>query len=195
VETDRLVIRYWQAEDAPGMLEALSVERALFLPWLPWTLVDNRTLVECIYQIEKNRREREAPATDNVVLGFFDRKTGEAVGGTGFHRMSHPWHTAEIGYWVRADRRGQGLCTEAVRAVISWGFRAQAEGGWGFRRMTIFCASLNLASQRVPEKLGLRRELHAHGERWIDGIGWSDSLGWGVLAEEWDCKAGAIRPV
>lgn len=172
------------------MLEALSVERALFLPWLPWTLVDNRTLVECIYQIEKNRREREAPATDNVVLGIFDRKTGEAIGGTGFHRMSHPWHTAEIGYWVRADRRGQGLCTEAVRAVISWGLRAQAEGGWGFRRLTIFCAALNLASQRVPEKLGLRRELHAHGERWIDGIGWSDSLGWGILAGEWDSNLG-----
>jgi ribosomal-protein-serine acetyltransferase len=195
LETDRIVLRAWRSEDAAGMLEAINIDRASLFPWLPWPATDNRNLAECTYQIERMRRERERPDNDNFVFGLFDRTTGDALGGTGFHRMSLPWHTAEIGYWVRADRRSQGLCTEAVRGLISWGFRPQDQGGWGLRRLTIFCAALNTASRRVPEKIGLRREVHARGERWIDGIGYSDSLGWGVLAEEWDCGAGAIRPV
>jgi RimJ/RimL family protein N-acetyltransferase len=193
LETDRLVIRYWRAEDAPAMLEALEVDRASFLPWLPWTLVDNRTVPECIFQIERNRRAREEPAVDDVVLGLFDRATGAPVGGSGFHRMNHTTATAEIGYWVRADRRGEGLCTEAVRGLISWGFAPQGRGGWGFRRIVIFCAALNAASQRVPEKLGLRRELHGRLDRWVDGVGFCDTLGWGVLGEEWDERTGSVK--
>jgi RimJ/RimL family protein N-acetyltransferase len=195
VETERLVIRFWQPEDAPLMLEALDVDRASFLPWLPVFETDNRTLAECTFQIERFRRAREQtlPTPDDFVLGVFDRMTGVALGGTGLHRINLRSHSAEIGYWIRPDCRGKGLCTESVTGLISWAFAAQSMGGWGLRRIDIYCAASNAPSQRIPRKLELREEVNQPGHRWIDGIGWDGTLGWGVLHDEWDVERRRIK--
>lgn len=166
------------------------------MPWLPWLQTDNRTLEECTFNIErfKRARERATPTPDDFVLGIFDRETGKAVGGTGLHRMDLPAHHGEIGYYIRPDRRGSGLCTEAVAGLITWSFTAQSAGGWGLRRIDIYCSGRNVASQAVPRKLGLRQEVHQPCKRWTEGLGWDDNLGWGVLVEEWDRAAQALRP-
>ncbi len=189
--TPRIEIRWWRPEDAPGMLEGIEVDRASLAPWLPWALVDNRNVAECTFHIERGRREREAGT--NFMMGWFDRATGAPIGGSGFHRVEPELATAEIGYWMRADRRRQGLCSEAVAHTLSWGFAPLERGGWGWRRITIYCAGGNGASRRVCEKLGLRQEVHQRRARWVDGVGWDDTLGWGVLAEEWDVDGARIR--
>lgn len=178
------------------MLEALDIDRSAYWPWLPWTRADNQNLAQCIYVIERMRRDRERinPPADDFTLGIFDRATGAVLGGTGLHRIHHPSHQAEIGYWMRPDRRRQGLTTEAVAGLISWAFTPTTRGGWGLRRIEILCAAANAASQAVPMKLGLRREIHLRAHRWVEGIGWNDTLGWGVLAEEWDAERRRLRP-
>jgi RimJ/RimL family protein N-acetyltransferase len=191
METARTVIRLWQPEDTQAMLDALNAERGSYLPWLPWVEADNQNFAQCMYQIERARRE--AIEGNDFTLGIFDLATAAVIGGTGFHRMDRPcWH-AEVGYWVRPERRGEGLCTEAVAGMLSWGFAPAAEGGWGFRRIEIFCAGGNVPSQRVPQKLGLRAEVTKRKARWVKGRGWDDILGWGVLAEEWDCRKHALK--
>lgn len=197
LETARVVVRYWTAEDAAGMLAALNVDRASFLPWLPWTAFDNHSVAECVYKAEQWRRDRLKLECDDFVLGIFDRATGDVLGGTGYHRIDTMHATAEIGYWMRADRRGQGLMTEAVGAMLDWAFALPGEPGkgfstgWGFHRVVVFCAGGNTASRRVCEKLGLRQEVKAVKARWVDrttsgGVsGWDETLGWGVLASEW----------
>ena len=174
------------------MFDAINLDRASLLPWLPWAATDNRTVAECHYTVERFRREREGPAAVTFGLGIFDARDGSVTGGTSFHRVRPEMAEAEIGYWIRADRRGRGLCTEAVAALISWGFTPQGEG-WGFRRITMYCAEPNAASRGVARKLGLRQELHARGDRWVEGLGFCGSLGWGVLAEEWDTKAHRLK--
>ena len=184
------MLRFPQPDDAPSLLAAIDAGRSSLAPWLEWAVTDNRTLPECIYSIEhfRRRRERTDPPPETFMIGIFDRATGDVIGGTSFHRIAHAQHQAEVGYWIRADRQRQGLCTEAVRALITWGFTPQDRGsprGWGFRRIEIYCAASNEASRGVPRKLGLREEIHRHQSRWLPGRGWGDELGWGVLAEEW----------
>ncbi|MEX2217902.1 MAG: GNAT family protein [Phycisphaerales bacterium] len=193
VHSPRVTLRFWEAADAPSMLAAIEASRSTLLPWMPWALADNRTVEECIYNIERFRRAREAPACDSYVLGIFDRRTNEAIGGTGLHRINHSAQQAEIGYWVRADRRRRGLCTEAVAHLLSAALAPQAAGGWGFRRIEILCGGGNTPSARVPGKLGLRQEYSLKEARWVDGLGWQDTLGWGVLAGEWDGARHALR--
>ena len=187
LETPRLVLRYWRPEDAPAMLVAIDVDRAGLVRWMPWPEIDNRNAAECVFNIERFRRGREnksePPASYSI--GIFDRVSGEAVGGTGLHRIDFAIGQAEIGYWIRADRHRQGLCTEAIEGLVGWAFTPQARGGWGLRRIVVVCAEPNVASRGVPEKLGLRRELHAKKDRWLEGVGWVDSLGYGVDADEW----------
>jgi RimJ/RimL family protein N-acetyltransferase len=187
-DTARLRLRFWRPDDAAAMLEAIDVDRGSLLPWLPWARVDNRTVEDCAAAIERQRgkRERTDPPADDFTIAMFDRATGAVVGGTGLHRVNHGAHEAEIGYWVRADRRCEGLCAEAVSGLITWAFSPPSAGGWGLRRVHIRCAGGNEASQRVAMKLGLRLEGRLRLDRWVDGRGWDDTLVWGVLEEEWD---------
>lgn len=176
------------------MFAAIDADRTSLLPWLPWAATDNRNVSECLFHIERFRRTREGTGATDFALGLFDAGTGEVVGGIGFHRIDAEIAQGEIGYWIRGDQARRGLCTEAVAALISAGLTPQREGGWGFRRVTIMCAEPNVASRRVPEKLGLPLEVSTRGDRWIDGLGFTGTLSWGVLREEWDFEAKRSRP-
>lgn len=184
--TARLVLRFWRGEDAPAMLEAIDVDRASLVRWMPWPAVDCRSRDECVYTIERFRRTRETadPVPTDFAMGIFDRTTGAPVGGTGYARVAAETGQAEVGYWIRADRRRSGLCTEAVIALVAWGLAPQSRGGWGFRRIVLYCAATNEASRRVAEKAGMRLELHARRDRWLEEYGWADTLGYAIDAED-----------
>ena len=177
------------------MRAALDVDRESFEPWLPWTSSDNRTDEECVAAIERQRekRERVEPPADDFTLGIFDATTGEALGGTGLHRIVHAAYEGEIGYWMRADRRRQGLCSEAVAALITWAFAPQEEGGWGLRRIHIRCTGANHASRRVAESLGLVHEATLRQERWVRTRGWDDTIVFGVLRDEWNAAPAGLK--
>jgi len=182
-----VLLRYWQPADAAAMFEALSIDRSSFLPWLPFVENDNRTVEECGAAIERFRGERERidpPAVD-FVIAIFDAPSGEVVGSTGVTRIVRAAHEGEIGYWIRADRRRQGLCQEAVAALVTWAFRTPADGGWGLRRIHIRCAGRNVPSATVPRRLGFVHEATLRKDRWVNGIGWDDTLVFGMLRDEW----------
>lgn len=195
----RLELRTWHPHDASALLEAVNEDRTSFLPWLSCFKNDYRTVGECHYHIERFQREQKKPDAREYIMGAFDKTGGSIIGGTGFYQLDRESHQAEIGYWLRPSCRGQGLCAEMVRALITWAFLpATPQGeerrrGWGLRRLEIFCAGHNLASRRIPEGLGLRQEYHARAARWMEGIGWDDTFGWSVLVDEWDCNLQSLR--
>jgi RimJ/RimL family protein N-acetyltransferase len=55
----------------------------------------------------------------------------------------------------------------------------------GVRRITAGCFAGNLASVRILEKVGMRREQHGVGDSWHAELGWVDGYTYGLLAEEW----------
>jgi len=62
-------------------------------------------------------------------------------------------HTAEFGYLLARSQWGNGYATEAARAIVDW-----ASSVPGIRRISATCDVDNLASARVLEKAGLKRE-------------------------------------
>ena len=60
---------------------------------------------------------------------------------------------AELGYWIGVPFWGQGHATEAVAAVLAFGF-----GPLGLHRIHATVFPRNPASARVLEKSGFRRE-------------------------------------
>ena len=181
--TNRLRADWWRPENAPSLWEAIETSRSTLIPWLPWAATGHRDPEETLERIDAWTRQRQAPEADEFFLGLFDRHTGEIVGGTGLHRVIYELGQAEIGYWVRASRRGEGLCTEALRAVVSWAFR-----DWGLRRLVVECVAENVASRRVAEKATLPLEACHRRARWVDHVGLCDSLVYGVLRDEWDVE-------
>lgn len=79
--------------------------------------------------------------------------TGEVIGTIGVFRKSWDHAVAEIGYWLSADARGQGVATRAVKLLSLWAIEAM-----GLARIQLGTNRANLASQRVAEKAGFKYE-------------------------------------
>jgi RimJ/RimL family protein N-acetyltransferase len=60
---------------------------------------------------------------------------------------------AELGYWLLPEGRGQGRATRALELVSGWALSQP-----GIARLQLLTAPDNLASQRVAERSGFRRE-------------------------------------
>ena len=78
-------------------------------------------------------------------------------------RIDRDDQRAELGYWIGRPYWGQGYCTEAVRAVLSFGF-----GQLGLNRIYACHFTRNPASGRVMQKAGMSREgrLRQHTKKW-----------------------------
>lgn len=193
LQTPRLLIRPYTSDDGEAIFEAIDTDRESYLPWLPWVRIDNRSVAECIFNIERFRRDALSWPCAEYVVGAFHGESGRLIGGIGFRPKSPALHIAEIGYWVRPDERGRGYCTEAVGHLISRMFTPQDSGGWELRRADVLMAAANEASQAVPRKLGMRLEFAAVQERWVEGVGYHDTRGYGILASEWDFERHCAR--
>jgi RimJ/RimL family protein N-acetyltransferase len=88
-----------------------------------------------------------------VHLAIVDTDGGDIVGSIGLRDTDWAAGHSEIGYGVRADRRGRGHATEAARAVARW---ALTEGA--MRRIVLHARADNAASLRVAAKAGFQRE-------------------------------------
>jgi RimJ/RimL family protein N-acetyltransferase len=88
---------------------------------------------------------------------------------------------AEVGWVVDPAVHGRGIGTEVAGALLAIAF-----DGLGVRRVIAQCFADNIASWRIMERVGMRREgaylresLHRSG-RWLDGMTYA------LLAEEWE---------
>lgn len=86
-------------------------------------------------------------------LYIFDKKTGEFIGGTGFHHYLWDIPSVETGYWIRNTCSSQGMMTEALNAVTQYAFKQLQ-----VKRITITCDINNLRSKKIPERLNYTLE-------------------------------------
>ncbi len=87
---------------------------------------------------------------------------------------------AELGWVLHPQHAGHGYATEAVRELIRICFE-----DLGLRRLTAECFADNVASWRLMERVGMRREVHTLRDSLHRSGAWLDSMGYALLAEEW----------
>lgn len=87
---------------------------------------------------------------------------------------------AEVGYWVGPPFWGKGYCTEALKAVINYGFE-----DLGLVRIAAKHLPQNLASGRVQEKAGLKKEGLLRCEAIRFGVP-SDSVVRAITRPDWE---------
>ena len=166
IETERLLLRAFEADDAPTVQREVSrVEMARMLA------------VPHPYP-EDGARAWIAKARPGQDFAIVLRETGDAIGGITIE-VSEQHRRASLGYWCAVDYWGHGYATEAVRAVIEYGFRELA-----LNRVHAECHGDNPASRRVLEKAGMTFEgrLRLHSFR---AGRFADKLQFGVLRDEW----------
>ncbi|MEO8684735.1 MAG: GNAT family N-acetyltransferase [Devosia sp.] len=154
LETERLVLREWEDRDRPYF--AAIVADPYVMRYYPAT-----------------RSHSEADAwIDRMIAGYaagtahfmaVERKTdGALLGLTGTAGIAFAIPTApqiEIGWLLGQQFWGQGYAPEAARAAMAHAFDVL-----GHKEVTAFTATINRPSQRVKEKLGMRRDPAANFE-------------------------------
>lgn len=115
-----------------------------------------------------------------VAIGFL-----EVVDGMGQPGM--PVRTeGVIGYVVDPRFSGRGVASHLARGLLTAAFDRL-----GLRRVTAGCYADNLASVRVLEKAGMRREQHGVEDSWHSELGWVDGYQYAMLAREWRARQDA----
>jgi RimJ/RimL family protein N-acetyltransferase len=103
----------------------------------------------------------------------------ELVGRVGFDVVRPEHREAMVWFTLRRDLWGQGIATEACAAIVDYCFRSLK-----LHRVYGDCDPRNLASARVMEKVGLRREAHLRENWWLHGE-WCDSYIYALLEQDW----------
>ena len=173
LRTTRLVLRPLAYADVPALFEAIDSSRAYLAAWLPWEH-DIRSPDDLRVFVDRTLRMN---ADGEAHRALFE-PDGRLAGHASIESAVAAQRSAELGYWVRADRAGRGYATEAVRALLEWGFRHL-----GLHRVAAFADVANAASRRVLEKTGFREEgVVRHRTRHSDG--WRDHVLYGLLEGE-----------
>jgi RimJ/RimL family protein N-acetyltransferase len=143
LETDRLILRPWQASDRAPFARMNADPRVMeFMPSL-LSLEESNLLVD---RIKAHFREHG--------FGLFAAELRKDHGFAGFIGLSIPSFRApftpgiEIGWRLAANYWGQGLATEGARAVVRYAFE-----GLRIEHLVSFALPGNIRSRRVMVKL------------------------------------------
>jgi RimJ/RimL family protein N-acetyltransferase len=169
IETERLVIRCYEPEDAPLLKAAVDSSIEHLLPWMPWARFEPQSVED---KVELCRMFRgQFDLDQNYIYGIFSLDETEQFGGSGLHPRANEG-SLEIGYWVAAGAVRRGIATEVTAALTRAGFELA-----GLERVDIQVDPTNDRSLAIPRKLGfteegiLRRRLEAHeNERRRDSV-------------------------
>lgn len=176
LETDRLVLRDWRADDWPRFFEGTNTPAVM--QWLGGVLDDEsvaatRARVEgcaarngfCFWVVERK--------TDGEILGFCGLKLADAPGSSVTGAM-------EVGWRLREDAWGQGYAKEAAVAALDAAFDR-----FGADEVVALTVAGNTASWGLMQRLGMRRRtdldyadtrfeppIRDHIVHSIDRVGW-----------------------
>ena len=140
IETDRLLLRNFTAEDAAGLFEYLHEPRV--------SCFFSQRLEDMAAALKEVRKR--SGSDDYVAVCL--KGTGQLIGDLFAHAGDEP-DTFSVGWHFNALFGGAGLAAEAARALFEYLFADQSA-----RRLFAYVEDDNVASQRLCEKLGMRHE-------------------------------------
>lgn len=89
---------------------------------------------------------------NGLILAIRTSANGKIIGGIGLG-IDSKFNKAELGYWLHQDFWNKGFATEAVKAVIKFGFEELK-----LKRIFSTHFDFNIASGKVMENAGMKKE-------------------------------------
>lgn len=144
---ERAVLLRAHLSDAEALVDAVNASREHLRPWMPWAWVP--ATPESIGSFLAGADASWEGRTEFQYL-IADAGSRAVLGCCGLHARIGAG-ALEIGYWVRVDRVRRGLASAAAGALTRAAF-----GLPDVERVEIHCDAANVASARVPRRLGYR---------------------------------------
>ncbi len=181
--TDRLVLREISLDDAEFWLRNFS---------------DPEVVEITAYEAPRDLEGAKAEILQFAIQPFQER-TGirwgialrgqtELIGTLGYHQwVRETANRARIGYDLLREHRRRGIMTEAMRAILVYGFDRMS-----LNRVEVLTDPRNVPSIRLLERLGFYREGTLRENTYFRGHFVDDAL-FSLLAHEWRAQADANR--
>ncbi len=143
-------LRPFQMSDTDELTEAVRESIPELKPWMSWCHDD--------YSEDDTRNWiKSLPSgwAEGTQFNFamMDTQDGLLLGGCGLNHINPTYRFANLGYWVRTSRTGEGIASRAVRLIASFAIEQVK-----LIRVEIVVAVENYPSLRVAGKVGARRE-------------------------------------
>ena len=147
LETERLILREVTTEDAGDIFKYLSDKDVV----KPMGLAPFQTEKDVLDEISWYKSIHDDGT--GIRWGITLRNSGKVIGSCGFLNMQSKHFRAEIGYELCQDYWGKGIASEALEAVVNYGFHH-----FQLERIEALIEPVNLPSQKLVEKKGFKRE-------------------------------------
>lgn len=170
METDRLIIRFFEEGDSNDLYDYLSKDEVVkYEPYGTYAYD------EAVLEAKRRSKDKNFYA---VTL-----KDGKVIGN--LYLAQSDFDTWELGYVFNNDFWGHGYALEGAKALITFAYE-----NLGARRIIAMCNPLNEKSWKLLEHLKFRREgmLIKNIYFFKDEEGnpiWQDTYEYGMLKEEW----------
>ena len=149
IETHRLILRPFRAEDAPAMFRNWASDPAV-TEYVTWP---THKCVEETAAITRSWETQTAEDPDFYQWAIELKSIGEPIGSIAVAHLNPAAESAELGWCIGRAWWGQGIMAEAGAAVIAFLFERA-----GFLRVAARYDTRNVKSGRVMQKLGMTFE-------------------------------------
>ena len=171
---DSVVIESNHISHAEENYALICNHRAYLKQWLTWvdkiqTLEDSKNYITA--SIQKTEQQTD--------YGFVIKYNGVIVGRIGLHFIDAINKTGTIGYWIAEGFQGKGIITDCCKSILSFGFTILS-----LHRIEIKCATKNVKSKVIPEKLNFKQEGILRQAELLNNH-WTDLYLYSLLKEEW----------
>ena len=156
IETNRLIIRPLSPEDADQLYNIVKQDEVMrYLPEDVMSLAEVKGIIDWL---GKCYRENRPDHIIKFTVAIVWKKTGEVIGWIGLGPLDFSPFEIELYYGLSSAYWGQGIATEASRAMLKYGFEII-----GLKRIVSVTKAENVGSVKVIEKLKMRFEAKLTG--------------------------------
>jgi len=172
LETPRLMLREITLDDAAEVFRIYSDPQVMRY----WGSAPLRSIDEARRKIEDITAAFRDK--DGIRWGITRKGSNRLIGSCGHWRLMKAHFRSEIGYELAPEYWGQGIMTEALGAIIRFGFEAM-----GLHSIEAQIDPANLASRKVLEKLGFVQEGYLR-ENYVVGGKFTDTAIFSLLKSD-----------
>jgi len=178
LKTRRLVLRQVTMRSAPWYFEHFNTKEIIEGQdhGGPRDLSEARAELKLYFMDNFRRRS-------GIRWGITLRDDDKFIGSAGFYKWIQPErYQAEMGYDLDPAFWGKGIMTEALSAIIQYGFDQM-----GLHRIEVLISHQNKRSQKLIRRLGFKREGVLRDHYFVEGR-FSDDVIFSLLKEEWKAR-------
>ncbi len=152
IETPRIKLQMPCAGFGEKLHSAMQDGFADYVKWLNW---QEHLPSAKIIEEECRKHHAEFILRDSIRYLIIDKVTQDVVGRCAFPPFQVSWDVPQFGisYFIRKSYRSKGYASEATHAMALIAFKVL-----GARKLEIHCDAENIASNKIPLKLGFKME-------------------------------------